>query len=112
VSCGEHQGALEVDSGAQQLQMAGVALEPDVTGSAEAVYIETWLGFIGISEIRTVVVEKTLFGPDIDRAARDSARAQAVAEVKQLSRADSGGRAPGAEEKSGSRPAWKEFLRV
>jgi FMN-dependent NADH-azoreductase len=48
-------------------------------------YLETWLRFIGISEIKTIVAEKTLFGPDIDRAARKSARAQAIAEVQQLS---------------------------
>jgi FMN-dependent NADH-azoreductase len=51
-------------------------------------YLETWLRFIGISEIRTVVVEKTLFGPEVDRAARDDARGRVTAEVKRLSRAD------------------------
>jgi FMN-dependent NADH-azoreductase len=61
-------------------------------------YLETWLRFVGISEIKTVVVEKTLFGQDIDRAARERARSQAMAEVRQLSRSDGGRRAPGSEE--------------
>lgn len=52
-------------------------------------YIETWLRFIGVSEIRTVVVEKTLFGPDVDRAAREAARGRVIAEVKRLRRAES-----------------------
>jgi FMN-dependent NADH-azoreductase len=29
-------------------------------------YLETWLRFIGISNITTVTVEKTLFGPEVD----------------------------------------------
>src|SRR5512134_3236311 len=36
-SGGKRQPALEVDGGAQQLQMAGVAAEPDVADAAEAV---------------------------------------------------------------------------
>src|SRR5512132_337457 len=36
-SSGKRQRTLEVDGGAQQLQMAGVAAEPDVADAAEAV---------------------------------------------------------------------------
>lgn len=45
-------------------------------------YLEAWLRFIGITEIETVIVEKTLFGPEADRAARDEAKemARAIAE--------------------------------
>jgi FMN-dependent NADH-azoreductase len=47
-------------------------------------YLETWLRFIGIADITTIVVEKTLFGAEIDRAARMSASAQAVEAVKKM----------------------------
>ncbi len=45
-------------------------------------YIEAWLRFIGVDQIRTVVVEKTLDGPEIDRAARESAKVEAVAAAR------------------------------
>ena len=44
-------------------------------------YLEAWLRFIGITEIESIVVEKTLFGPDVDHAARQAACEQAVALV-------------------------------
>jgi FMN-dependent NADH-azoreductase len=53
-------------------------------------YIETWLRFIGISAIWTVVAEKTLFGPDIDADARERARVQAIAAVREMHLSDSG----------------------
>jgi len=52
-------------------------------GSAHALdfqlpYIETWLRFIGVREVRAVVVEKTLMGPEVDAEARAAARRRAV----------------------------------
>jgi FMN-dependent NADH-azoreductase len=44
-------------------------------------YLETWLRFIGISHIATVTVEKTLFGPEVDGAARAAAKACAAEAV-------------------------------
>ena len=44
-------------------------------------YLETWLRFIGISNIATVTVEKTLFGPEVDGAARAAAKAYAAEAV-------------------------------
>jgi FMN-dependent NADH-azoreductase len=41
-------------------------------------YIEAWLRFVGVEDIATVTVEKTLFGPDIDSAARANAKVEAV----------------------------------
>lgn len=41
-------------------------------------YFEMWLNFIGITEIAAIVVEKTLFGPDIDARARADAKAEAI----------------------------------
>jgi len=40
-------------------------------------YIELWLRFIGIGDIAAIIVEKTLFGPEIDVEARQAAKAQA-----------------------------------
>lgn len=36
-------------------------------------YMETWLSAIGVSEIETLIVQKTLFGPEVDRQGRDAA---------------------------------------
>lgn len=52
-------------------------------GSAHALdfqrpYLETWLRFIGVREVRSIVVEKTLMGPDVDADARAAARRRAV----------------------------------
>ena len=44
-------------------------------------YLEAWLRFIGITDVESVVVEKTLFGPEVDHAARQAARERAVALV-------------------------------
>ena len=44
-------------------------------------YVEVWLRAIGITAVSTVLVEKTLFGPEMDAAARATAKiaAQAIA---------------------------------
>ncbi len=44
-------------------------------------YMEAWLRFIGVTEVESVIVEKTLFGPEVDHAARQAARERAVALV-------------------------------
>jgi FMN-dependent NADH-azoreductase len=40
-------------------------------------YMETWLRSIGVTAVETLVVEKTLMGPDADRQSRESACEQA-----------------------------------
>jgi FMN-dependent NADH-azoreductase len=52
-------------------------------GSAHALdfqlpYVETWLRFIGVREVRSVVVEKTLMGPEVDAEARTEAKRRAA----------------------------------
>jgi len=42
-------------------------------------YLETWLRFVGISDIETIIVQKTLFGPEVDSASR----AVAIKEAEQ-----------------------------
>ncbi|GAC1420195.1 MAG: NAD(P)H-dependent oxidoreductase [Candidatus Velthaea sp.] len=41
-------------------------------------YLELWLRFIGVTDISTIVAEKTLMGPDAHDAALLAARAEAV----------------------------------
>jgi FMN-dependent NADH-azoreductase len=36
------------------------------------------LRFIGIEDVRSLIIQKTLFGPDIDHAARQDAREAAL----------------------------------
>jgi FMN-dependent NADH-azoreductase len=47
-------------------------------------YLETWLRMIGIVDITTIVVEKTLFGAEIDRQGRAAASAGAVQAATQM----------------------------
>jgi FMN-dependent NADH-azoreductase len=42
-------------------------------------YMETWLRFIGVTEVFAVVIEKTLLGPDIDAQSRAEAKRKAEA---------------------------------
>ena len=44
-------------------------------------YMEAWLRSVGVKRVESVVVEKTLFGPELDHAARQAARERAVALV-------------------------------
>lgn len=41
-------------------------------------YVEMWLNFVGITDIATVVVEKTLFGSEVDEDARAEAKTKAT----------------------------------
>jgi FMN-dependent NADH-azoreductase len=42
-------------------------------------FFDAWLRFVGIEDIASIVVEKTLFGPQVDAAAREEARGAAAA---------------------------------
>nr|BFE96098.1 hypothetical protein GCM10020185_66340 [Pseudomonas brassicacearum subsp. brassicacearum] len=39
--------------------------------------MEAWLKFIGITDVHSVIVEKTILGEDVDRHAREAATQQA-----------------------------------
>jgi len=52
---------------------------PAETYDLQRQYLELWLRFIGVTDIQTVLVEKTFFGPEVDGAARESAKQQARA---------------------------------
>ncbi|WP_206952738.1 FMN-dependent NADH-azoreductase [Trinickia acidisoli] len=42
-------------------------------------YFEAWLRFVGIDDIASIIVEKTLLGPQVDATARDEACSAAAA---------------------------------
>jgi FMN-dependent NADH-azoreductase len=52
---------------------------PEATYDLQRPYMETWLRFVGITDISDVIVEKTLFGPEIDVEARTKANQRAAA---------------------------------
>ena len=41
-------------------------------------FMEAWLRFVGVTDVETIVVEKTLLGSEVDRVARQAARERAV----------------------------------
>jgi FMN-dependent NADH-azoreductase len=41
--------------------------------------MEVWLRSVGVTDVESIVVEKTLLGPEVDETARQAAREQAVA---------------------------------
>jgi FMN-dependent NADH-azoreductase len=44
-------------------------------------FMDAWLRSVGVINVESVVVEKTLFGPEFDQSAREAARERAVALV-------------------------------
>lgn len=42
-------------------------------------FMEAWLRSVGVTDVKSIVVEKTLLGPEVDYAARQAAREHAVA---------------------------------
>lgn len=60
----------------------GVALGDDFPASDfdhQSRYMAMWARMVGITEVHTVSVEKTLFGPEADTASRAQAKAEAAA---------------------------------
>jgi FMN-dependent NADH-azoreductase len=51
---------------------------PAATYDFQKPYMETWLRFVGVIEISSIVVEKTLFGPESDIESRTKAKQQAA----------------------------------
>ena len=45
----------------------------------QTAYLKTWSRMVGIKDVHTIAIEKTLFGPEIDRAGRDAGRSAAAA---------------------------------
>src|SRR5512147_533597 len=85
---GERQRTLEVDGGAQQLQMAGVAAEPDVADAAEAVtaFHDPEAALDGGTDRRDRLVEpglpqRLVAGRLVHQAVRDAGVGQSVAQA-------------------------------
>lgn len=74
---------------ARGLDYAPTAATPAGSYDFQRPYLEMWLRYIGITDITTVVVEKTLVGPDVDHASRATAARAAVEAVKQLAQSSS-----------------------
>mgnify|MGYP001547367444 CR=1 FL=1 len=64
---------------ARGLDYGKQSITPAQTFDHQRPYFEAWLRFVGIDDIESIVVEKTLFGPEVDAAARDGACSAAVA---------------------------------
>jgi FMN-dependent NADH-azoreductase len=69
---------------ARGLDYSASALTPAAIYDFQKPYIEMWLRFIGIETIATVVIEKTLAGAEIDRAARRAACREVLTIMKSL----------------------------
>jgi FMN-dependent NADH-azoreductase len=71
---------------ARGLDYSPGGMTPAATCDFQKPYLETWLSLVGITDIRTVIVEKTLFGPDVDRAGREDGCRRVISEVREMSR--------------------------
>lgn len=71
---------------ARGLDYARTALTPAETFDFQRPYMEMWLNFIGVTDIESIVVEKTLLGPELDREARTSARQEAADVARRVGR--------------------------
>jgi FMN-dependent NADH-azoreductase len=67
---------------ARGLDYNASAMTPAVIYDFQKPYLEMWLRFVGIQTVATILVEKTLAGAAIDRAARDSASREALGVVR------------------------------
>ena len=47
-------------------------------------YLDAWLGFIGVTDVHTLSVEKTLLGPEVDQTSRQQSTAHALALADRL----------------------------
>lgn len=63
---------------ARGLDYGRKALTPAETFDFQRPYMELWLSFIGVSDIESIVVEKTLSGPEVDREVRSKAMDEAA----------------------------------
>ena len=57
---------------------SGASITPATGYDFQRPYMEMWLRFIGVTEISEVVIEKTLFGAEIDTAGRAAAKREAA----------------------------------
>ena len=62
---------------ARGIEYSAASGTPAETYDLQRQYLELWLRFIGITDISTILVEKTFFGPEVDGGAREAAKQEA-----------------------------------
>ena len=63
---------------ARGLDYARTSITPAAIFDFQRPYMEMWLSFIGVTDVESIVVEKTLFGPEVDLEARAKATQEAA----------------------------------
>ncbi len=62
---------------ARGLDFSAQSITPAERFDFQKPYVEAWLQFIGVTDVHSVIVEKTILGEDVDRGAREAATRQA-----------------------------------
>ncbi|WP_454868013.1 FMN-dependent NADH-azoreductase [Pseudomonas farris] len=63
---------------ARGLDFSAQSITPAERFDFQKPYVEAWLQFIGVSDVHSVIVEKTILGEDVDLSARKAATQQAM----------------------------------
>lgn len=63
---------------ARGLDFSAQSITPAERFDFQKPYVEAWLQFIGVSDVHSVIVEKTILGEDVDLGARKAAIQQAM----------------------------------
>jgi FMN-dependent NADH-azoreductase len=62
---------------ARGLDFSAQSITPAERFDFQKPYVEAWLKFIGVTDVHSVIVEKTILGEDVDLNAREAATQQA-----------------------------------
>lgn len=62
---------------ARGLDFSAQSITPAERFDFQKPYVEAWLQFIGVTNVHSVIVEKTILGEDVDLSAREAAAQQA-----------------------------------
>lgn len=71
------QGKQAVVAYARGMDFSAQSITPAERFDFQKPYVEAWLGFIGVSDVHALIVEKTIFGDEVDRDSRFAASQQA-----------------------------------
>ncbi|WP_273820915.1 MULTISPECIES: FMN-dependent NADH-azoreductase [Pseudomonas] len=62
---------------ARGLDFSAQSITPATRFDFQKPYVEAWLKFVGVTDVHSVIVEKTILGEEVDRSAREAAVQQA-----------------------------------
>lgn len=62
---------------ARGLDYSAQSITPAARFDFQKPYVEAWLTFVGVTDVHSVIVEKTILGEDVDLGAREAATQQA-----------------------------------